>query len=66
MHFVTACIAIVHSRHDERVVRRIPPEFTNPSHVTANASMLFFTILCLDNPDGTITIDYVTVTFAGM
>jgi hypothetical protein len=28
--------------------------------------MPFFTILSLDNPDGTITIDYVTVTFAGM
>jgi hypothetical protein len=41
-------------------------EFTKPLHVTTNASMTSFTILGLDNLDGNITADYVTVTFAGM
>ena len=30
-------------------------ESTEPLHVTAKTSMLFFTILCLDNSDGNIT-----------
>jgi hypothetical protein len=40
-------------------------DFTEPLHVVAMASMLFFTILGLDNPDGNITASYVAVTFAG-
>lgn len=40
-------------------------EFTDPLHVVAKASMLFFIILGLDNPDGNITASYVAVTFAG-
>ena len=66
MHFVTARIATVHSRHGARVVRRLSRRFFRPLHVTAMASMLFLTILGLDNLGGNNTACYVAVTFVGM